>query len=104
MVTNPSNMRSSDLLASILFLLVAFSLSQFIGFLAYRTGNSLDISTEDSSKTVSTMNPFKEEKDREELIGKCEGILKEHPGNRCAKYLKEYVNTDEFKALSESGQ
>jgi hypothetical protein len=98
-------MRSSDLLASLLFLLLAFSLSQLLSFLVYRKGNCLyDISTEDSSKTVSTMNPFKEEKDREELIGKCEGILKEHPGNRCCKYLKEYINTDEFKALSESGQ
>lgn len=54
-----------------------------------------------NSKAFSN-NPFKE--NTEALVAKCDEILKKHPGNRCCKYLKEYVTSDEFKALSEAGE
>jgi creatine kinase len=50
------------------------------------------------------MNPFKAEQDLEDLIQKCNAILAEHPGNRCCKYLREYVKTAEFSSLSEDGE
>lgn len=50
------------------------------------------------------MNPFKAEQDLEDLIQKCNAILAEHPGNRCCKYLREYVKTAEFSSLSEDDQ
>ncbi|CAJ1955685.1 unnamed protein product [Cylindrotheca closterium] len=51
---------------------------------------------------MNSSNPFKD--DTESVVSKCEEILKAHPGNRCCKYLKEYVTTDEFKGLSEADQ
>ena len=50
------------------------------------------------------MSPFSSEQETNELIGKCDAILAEHPGNRCCKYLKEYVKSDEFAGLSEAGE
>mmetsp|Transcript_33649 Transcript_33649/g.77652 ORF Transcript_33649/g.77652 Transcript_33649/m.77652 type:complete len:399 (-) Transcript_33649:478-1674(-) len=47
-----------------------------------------DMSTETRHKLV------------EELIAQCESILAEQPGNRCCIYAKDYVLSDEFKALS----
>jgi len=51
---------------------------------------------------MNSSNPFKD--DIEAVVSKCDEILKAHPGNRCCKYLKEYVTSDEFKALSEADQ
>lgn len=35
-----------------------------------------------------------------ELLTKCEKILVDHPGNRCCKYVIEFLNSDEGKKLS----
>ena len=43
------------------------------------------------------MSPFDTEQETNELLAKCDSILAENPGNRCCKYLKEYVKSDEFK-------
>ena len=50
------------------------------------------------------MSPFDTEQETNELLAKCDSILAENPGNRCCKYLKEYVKSDEFKNLSEAGE
>jgi len=38
---------------------------------------------------------------REDILTKCEGVLKENPGNRCCKYVLEYFDTEEGKALKD---
>ena len=45
--------------------------------------------------------------DRSAFIGQvlslAESILEEHPGNRCCKYLLDYIDSDEGKNLSNEG-
>ena len=102
-------MRSSDLyLLSILVVIVSLSFTQVRWFqqLESKTPNQQEQDSS-STKTFSTIimdssNPFKS--DTEAVVSKCEEILKSHPGNRCCKYLKEYVTSDEFKGLSETGK
>lgn len=38
----------------------------------------------------------------QELVAECEEVLKSNPGNRCAKYCKEYLGSD-GKGLSVEG-
>jgi len=35
-----------------------------------------------------------------DIVAKCEDILKDHPENRCCKYVVEYLGSDEGKSLS----
>lgn len=39
-----------------------------------------------------------------ELLAKCEKILVDNPGNRCCKYVIEFLNSDEGKKLSNEGK
>ena len=40
----------------------------------------------------------------QELAAECAEVLKSNPGNRCAKYCKEYLESGEGKGLDASGQ
>lgn len=50
------------------------------------------------------MTPEKKEKMFESLLKKCDEILKEHPDNRCVKYVVDYMNNGEGKSLSVEGK
>lgn len=50
------------------------------------------------------MTPEKKEKMFESLLKKCDEILKEHPDNRCVKYVVDYMNNGEGKSLSVEGE
>lgn len=56
-----------------------------------------------SSLTPNT-SPETLEGYKAELLTKCEEILVEHPGNRCCKYVIQYLASDEGKKLSPNGE
>ena len=39
-----------------------------------------------------------------EIVKKCNEILIDNPGNRCAKYAAEYLSSEEGKSLSNEGE
>ena len=58
-----------------------------------------------SASSLSTdMSPETLEGYKAELLTKCEEILKEHPENRCCKYVIKYLGTDDGKNLSPKGE
>ena len=40
----------------------------------------------------------------QELVAECSEVVKSNPDNRCAKYCKEYLESDEGKGLDAKGK
>jgi len=40
----------------------------------------------------------------QELVAGCQDVLKSNPGNRCAKYAVDYLESDEGKGLDVKGK
>jgi hypothetical protein len=52
----------------------------------------VDISPEDRSKLT------------EQLISKCQEVLKQNPNNRCCKFSVQYLGSDHARSLSNAGE
>ena len=55
---------------------------------------------------ITTLATLDMDKDKfvQELVAECSEVLKSNPGNRCAKYCKDYLESGEGKGLNASGQ
>ena len=56
-----------------------------------------------SSLLSSDMDNEAKNKFLQELVAECAEVLKSNPGNRCAKYCKDYLESDEGKGLAAKG-
>lgn len=52
----------------------------------------------------SDMDNDAKEKFIQELKAECSEVLKWNPGNRCVKYCKDYLESDEGKGLDSKGK
>ncbi len=57
-----------------------------------------------SSSLSLDMTPETLDNLKEELLIKCKEILVNHPGNRCCKYVVEYLASEEGKSMSNEGE
>ena len=55
---------------------------------------------------ITTFATLDMDKDKfvQELVAECSEVLKSNPGNRCAKYCKEYLESSEGKNLDAKGE